>query len=300
MLAHLKLSLERQLSTSMVGRTDAMRRRGALVALVVLSTCLAVSAAPVFTGNVESDFTVAGSMTIVDPTGVDVGVPSVAPPGVVSGNDMKDVRMYHDPATDVLYVGLNTYVIAGDVDDDGDPGGTASWLAGLGGEDNPDFGGSESFAVMFDIDEDGTFDVIAGVAGAADTSGYSVNVFSGVPFAPAFAFGAPLPGHTGVLHASPHLGEPDLELTITNFSALPTSGPDTDLRFGFLAYVGSFADAGIGEDLVRGEGMTRIPEPATVLLFGVPGIWLARRRRARRGTRRGPGPRPARRRRLRG
>ena len=40
---------------------------------------------------------------------------------------------------------------------------------------------------MFDIDQDGTLDVIAGVSGTTSLAGFSVNTFFGSEFAPSFA-----------------------------------------------------------------------------------------------------------------
>ncbi|WP_440954461.1 DUF7507 domain-containing protein [Methanosarcina sp. Mfa9] len=208
-----------------------------------------------FTGDVPADFTGTGIFTITDPGGIDVGVPTAAPAGTISGNDMEELRLFYDPATDTLYVGMNTYVIAGDVDGDGDPGVTSAWLAGITGNDNPDFGGTESFALMLDIDEDGTYDAIAGVSGLADTSGFSVNQHANLFLTPpAGQFAAPLPANTGSLFVSPSAGAPDIEFTVLNISTLPvSSGSDPDPRsFSVNSFMGSFEDAGIGEDFLPG------------------------------------------------
>lgn len=245
-----------------------------LVCLALLAMVVPAYADPVFTGDVEADFTEPGTWAIVDDGGVDVGVPPQAPQGAISGNDIKDIRFLYNNATDVLYVGLNTYGIAGDVDGDGDPGATSLWLADLNGTDFLDFGGpssggGEAFAVMFDIDEDGTFDVIAGVSDSTDISGYSVNWFSGDPFAPGCAFGDPLPSHTGMFFGSPSAAAPDLEFTIRDFSKLPTCGADTAPTVGVRAYIGSFADDGIGEDSVPGShGTLFTPEPFSMVFTG--------------------------------
>ena len=259
----------------------AVRRGAGLVVLLALCCGSVACASPVFTGDVEADFTGPGVVVIGDPTGIDVGMPGAAPPGAISGNDMKGVRLYYDSAADILYAGLDAYGIAGDVDGDGDAGSTSSWLRGLGGLDKPDFSDTESFALMLDLDEDGAFDVIAGVSARTDIPGYSVSAFTGSPFVPGFAFGAPLAAHTGAVFASPSVTAPDLEFTIVGFSTLPTSGVDTAPSFGVRGYIGSFADGGIGEDHVAGAGTTYIPEPATVLLVGVPAALAALRRRRR-------------------
>jgi hypothetical protein len=223
----------------------------ALVCLVVapILGSLPVTAQPTFTGDVEVDFTGPGVLTIPDPVG-DVGLPLNAPPGTVSGWDMVDLRLAYDAAADTLYVGINTYGIAGDADGDGNPGVTSAWLAKNQGADNADLGSTETIAVYFDFNQDGTFDVIAGVSASTDITGFTVANFSGNPFSPGLAFGTPLPAHTGTLHANPSAGAPDFEFTILNFSALP--GSDASVG-GFIvwAYMGSLEDDGIGEDYIK-------------------------------------------------
>jgi choice-of-anchor A domain-containing protein len=216
-------------------------------------------ATPILTCNAEADLLPVDPDVDVflDPSGIDVGMPIAFPFGTVSGHDLKDVRFHYDLASDTLTVGLNTFVIAGDADGDGFPDSTGPILSGLGGIDQPLFGGTESFAVYFDIDEDGIFDVIAGVPTGVDLSGYRVSVFAGSPFAPAFAFGAALASNTGSVCGAPTAGGPDIEFTIENWSTLPTSsGGDGSVSLGFGAFVGSFSDAGIGEDFVPGVGTT--------------------------------------------
>lgn len=215
-------------------------------------------AQPVFTGNAPADLAAdaPGVTVVVDPSGIDVGIPLGFPEGTISGNDLVDARVaYHGPS-DTLFVALNTYGIAGDVDGDGDPGTASPRLAALGGTDFPDFGGVESFAILLDIDEDGTFDVIAGVDISTDLDGFGVFSFDGTPFAPAVSFGDPLPENSGVVFGSPSLRAPDLEFTIERFSTLPSSGRDSSATFGFNAFMGSLGDAGFGEDFVPGSNQT--------------------------------------------
>lgn len=223
---------------------------------VIILVASVANSAPSFTGDVSTDFTDSLTEVVPDPGLIDVGVPTLFPPGTISGNDMADARFYLDHGTDTLYVGLGMYSIAGDVDGDGDPGGTSDVLASLGGVDLPDFAGTESFSVMFDIDQDGTFDVIAGVSGRTDTNHFSVNVFDGSPYAPAFAYGTALLSHVGALYASPHAGAPDVEFTILHFSDLPlSSGSDWAPTLGVNTFVGSFSDDGVGEDYIPGANL---------------------------------------------
>lgn len=226
-----------------------------IVVCIAAALTLSANAQPVtFTGDVETDFTHSQTRTVVDPGGVDVGMPTSFPPGTISGNDMKDVRLIYDPTTDILYVGINTYGIAGDVDGDGDPANTSATLVAAGGVDLPDFSSTESFCIFFDMDQDGTYDAIAGVAGNTDVTGFSVNQFSGSAALPSFAFGTPLPSNTGALFANPSSSQPDLEFTVLNFSTLPlSSGSDADPNtFAFNTFIGSLEDDGIGEDFLPG------------------------------------------------
>ncbi len=239
-------------------------RAALVVALLSLSACrtdtgqrpeaLRPGGAAWFTGDVGADFTDASVVLITDPGGQDVGVPT-AGGSAISGNDVEYIALDYDASTDVLSVGIATYGIAGDVDGDGDAGNTSSWLSGLGGVDSADFSGSESFTVAFDIDEDGVYDVIAGVGGlSTDISGYTVAQFSGSVYFPALAFGSTLSDHVGSVYGSPTSAAPHLEFTIDSFSTLADtlSLTDTELSFSINAFVGSFEDAGIGEDFVPG------------------------------------------------
>ncbi|MGB6873472.1 MAG: hypothetical protein WBE46_04945 [Dehalococcoidia bacterium] len=243
-----------------------------LVLGMALTLATPVGAATVtFTGNVTADFTGAGILTIPDPGGVgDVGLPTsppLPPPGTVSGWDMIDLRLTYDPGTDILYVGINTYGIAGDADGDGDPSVTSAWLAAKLGTDIANLGSTECIAIFFDLDKDGTYDVIAGVPAGEDISGFTVANFSGFPANPAFAFGADLPTHTGI-HTTPAAGTPDFEFTILNFSTLP--GSDASLG-GFVVqgFLGSIEDDGIGEDFIQYE---QNPHTITTIVSSAPTV----------------------------
>jgi len=185
-----------------------------------------------------------GVLVIDDPLG-DVGMPGT-PPGI-TGWDMIDLRLAYDGAHDTMYVGINVETILGDADGDGDPGVTSTYLSDMGGTDHPDLGSSETAAVYFDLDQDGTYDVIAGIGGTTDYYGFSVNVFTGF-FYPPYNFGTALPAHTGTISPNPDAAHPDLEFTIENWSSLP--GHDDAPGFCVGAFLGSLEDAGIGEDFL--------------------------------------------------
>jgi hypothetical protein len=170
----------------------------------------------------------------------------------ISGHDMRDVRFFYDFGTDILYVGINTYEIAGDVDGDGDPGAPSQELQNNGGKDFPDFGGTECFAVFIDADMDGTYDVAAGLPGLSDISGFVVAGYVEDPAIPLLAFGDPLPQHQGPVFASPNAAQPDLEFTILDFSQI-AAATDTGPSFAVNVFMGSVQDDGIGEDYVPGQ-----------------------------------------------
>ncbi|MCB9729139.1 MAG: hypothetical protein H6746_11760 [Deltaproteobacteria bacterium] len=214
------------------------------------------TAAPTFTGLVPADFTEPGVLLLDDGAAApDVGMPAGSE-GATSGWDIKGVRLFHDPLTDVLYVGIETFGIAGDADGDGAEGGTSAWLAASLGTDLPQLAESESAALLFDLDGDGLFDVIAGVPGDRALGDFTVSRFAGVPSAPAFAFGEVLGAQAMGAYTSgpPSAASPHLEFAIPHFSELPGFAG----AFRMQAFMGSFADAGIGDDRLPDSGSALI------------------------------------------
>ncbi len=221
-----------------------------VLSLAVLLTSGWVMAQPIVpTGDVPSDFLADDpDVVIIDDPVNDVGLP----PGVrVSGFNVRDLRLLYDPLTDTLYVGIQTLAIAGDADGDGDPGAAGPALAGGVGNDLPNFGGTESFAVSFDLDEDGVLDVVAGVPSGDDINGFTVARYLPNALVPAVAFGMDLPPNVGQLFFNPSAEHPHLEFSIIGFFSLPTSGGrDDSAAFRVAAFLGSFSDGGVGEDFV--------------------------------------------------
>lgn len=205
-----------------------------------------------FTGFVDVDF--AGLTRIPDPGGVDVVMPG-SMPGVMSGWDLQALALSFDEATDTLYVGLDAYAVLGDADGDSDAGSTGPALAALGGIDHPDLGGSETFLVVFDLDDDGTPDIIAGIPMGGDLTDFKVAEYAaGMPLSSAhLAFGNNLPQNTGAYLGTPIPQCPDMEFTIPDFCGLLNqyAGPGQD-AIGVYVYMGSQDDATIGEDRLHG------------------------------------------------
>jgi len=211
------------------------------LALSLVMAAPALAQPPTFTGDVEADFTGPNILTFVDPGGQELTVPGNTPPG--SGWDIKDVRLTYDSATDILYVGVNSYNTVGDADSDGDDA-TATYG---GGVDVDNLGGTECVSVSFDLDQDGTDDVIAGVPADGDISNFSVNVYAGN----ALFFGAQLATHIGTVYYNPG-SDPDFEFTILDFDSLPNQGGELG-AFDVHAFMGSLEDGSIGEDDMDGS-----------------------------------------------
>ena len=120
------------------------------------------SFAMTFTGSVPADFTGTEVVSVPDVVG-DVAVPGFAPPGTVSGWDLMGAAFDLDRTAAQLHVGLDFFGVGGDADGDGVDGFTSPWLAGLGGSDYAMLDYSESICIAFDFDQNGQFDVIAGM-----------------------------------------------------------------------------------------------------------------------------------------
>jgi hypothetical protein len=255
----------------------------ALVLVLGMALTLATpvgAATPPFTGDVPTDFTGPGILTVLDPGGIgDVGLPTSPPTpplNTVSGWDMVDFRLTYDAVNDKLYVGINTDGIAGDADGDGFPGVTAAWLLGHGGTDQVNLGGSESIAVYFNLDQDMAgpdedYDVIVGVSDSTNLGGFTCANFTGDPSGPSGCFGPSLGYHTGTYHATPSASDPDFELTILHFSELPDQD-DSLGAFRVCVFMGSEDDNGIGEDTICYEQSpstnTTITSSAPVVVSG--------------------------------
>ncbi|MEZ6197475.1 MAG: hypothetical protein R3F20_17410 [Planctomycetota bacterium] len=241
---------------------------------LLLTVGMTMGQAVTFTGDVAADFP--ATQYYSDPGGMDVGIPASLM-GAVSGWDIKAMALSYDEATDTLYCGIDTFGIAGDADGDGNPGGASAGLLINGGDDIPNFGGTEAFTFGLDLNDDGFLDIVAGTPLGSDLSGFMVATYNNFVFLPSQnplsdpynRFGTPLPGNTGTVAASPSAAFPDIEFTITNFSALlgqfGQPGNDT---FGIHAFMGSLEDDGIGEDYLPAVATMSIPE---LPCFPIPG-----------------------------
>ena len=219
------------------------------------------------TGDVEADFAGTGIAIVADATDFDVGLPAPLPFSP-SGWDIKDVRFVYDQTTDVLYVGINFFGIAGDADGDGNPSSASPELTALGGSDLANLGGAEAIQIVFDWNEDGVFDTIAGVPTNGGASAFSIGPdMSSTDDLPGDStrFGDPIMGIEPFVGASSTTA-PDFEFKIPKASTLP--GFDAAGGFSFRAFAGSSSDDGIGDDLVGDTGAVHVdladtaPEPS--------------------------------------
>ena len=269
------------------------------------------------TGDVEKDMPVQPGVSIIvdnpypsapGSTGLPISNPSdidiatwMKSDNRQTGMNIKDLRLYYDQAADRMYVGVNMFGIAGDIDGDGNPGGTDLRTQATGGLDVPRFGTgytlptgkqvSETILVAFDMNNDRKLDVIAGIPLDKTKIGPGLNGFSVAKYVDGMAglpygFGETLYDHMGNLAFDPSADHPDFAFTIEKFSMLP--GADLSKNgFGVTAFAGTIGGIVIGEDsmpLTAVSAQAIIPEPASILgwtlLASVGAVWGYRRRRA--------------------
>ncbi len=174
--------------------------------------------------------------------------------GVVSGWDIKDVRFRYDTATDTLLVGVNSFGILGDPDGNGDP---ALWDDSLpeSGIDRAEMGQGEALVLIFDLDQDGEGDLLAGVHAQIEWSEFRLaEAGLGHTIAPNLgAVWGPDLGELAALSPSPSATSPDAVFAIGGFSELVPG--DAALDFGVNLFAGGIDDI-VGEDTLLGLAST--------------------------------------------
>jgi len=273
-------------------RRNAFRWILAAAALIALGVRSAPAAPINFTGFVANDFDPSDKSVVVvgvdpDPTNRIFQLPEMTQKGFINGYAIKDIRMKYDAQSDDLYVGLNTYSIAGSAI--GNAGKTiADLLASKGGVDPAHIGGHKSITVGFaginpsDNAKPGSMIAVAGVP-SDKPPGANPNVpfFTVAQFKGMTSqgiqnnYGAALPNNMGNLAFDPSAAHPGFEFTIKNFSKISTS-LDPTRGFWIQAYAGSPDDNPIGEEKT---GFIKIPafspekittpEPTTILGWGL-------------------------------
>jgi len=256
------------------------------LALLALIAARPASAALItFTGNVASDFAgVKDTVHIADPAN-DVAQSSwMTQGGWTSGWNMKGMSLHYDKPSDTMYVGVDFYGVAGDVDGNGNPGGADPRTLTASGVDLPNLGGRESITVGFDLNNDGVPDVVAGVpgdkskaAGPPSIDGFTVNLYKDANNDLSMKYGASLMGtHPGKLAFDPSAANPDFEFSLKNFSTLPNF--NATKGFSVIAYAGTPDDVVAGEDFIplTHVGMPsqepepqQIPEPTSLLAWSL-------------------------------
>ena len=291
----------------MVGRTAL---RCCLVVVALLGARSATAGPINFTGNVANDFNpttnpgveiITDSIHQNDPS--HLAQPSwMTAAGLVSGWNIKDVALSYNSATDTMYVGVQTYGVAGNVDGNGTPGNPLPQLTAAGGTDPANFGGDKAMAVAF-APLTGTFNpsnlpapvIVAGISGDKATQtgpgldGFNVTKYAGGTTPGTMdlvtGFGQTLTAGMGNLAFNPSSATPGFEFTITNFSKLLGANPAKGLVV--MTQDGSVDSIITGKDQLVGTFPTNeaqtIPEPTTILVWaGLAGVMAWRYRRSRR------------------
>jgi MYXO-CTERM domain-containing protein len=226
--------------------------------------------------------------------------------GFVSGWNVNNIAVEYDAKNDTLYVGIKTFGIAGNVDGNGTPGNPDPRLIAAGGTDPANFGGDKAMAIgiapfthAFTAQNPPAPTIVAGISGDKSQTGSGLDGFTVAKYAPIAnamgpnydlvrSFGQPITGAAGSsLAFDPSGAHPGFEFSIAHFSKVlgadPTKGIVVNMQDGSVNSVVT------GKDYVPSIVVTfpepqNIPEPATglawVLVAGLGGAWLHRRRKA--------------------
>lgn len=195
-------------------------------------------------GTLSADFAARG-VYLSDDAG-DVSLPA----GISSsGHDLVGVGLFYEANHDLLYIGLDSAGVLGDVDGDGDPNATSAALSSEGGVDRASFGSDETLVIVLDTDDDGTGDYILGTP-----FGFGFSALRFTELAPGFplaasplAFGDTLETSRLLPVEEPDADNPDPIFGITNASQL-FGNFDEDAYIGIWVYSGASSDDPIGED----------------------------------------------------
>lgn len=189
----------------------------------------------VFSGNVVSDFPVATGPGVKFLTGGQVDQ-SIVPPDLQSlitttGFDLEGIALSYDPVGDVLYVGIlqpvngidGRRVIAGDADNNLNSATESPAVLSIDPlfTDFPDLLSTEGMGVYFDLNADGTPDIIAGINDSPFGT-KDLQVARAIVVNPASrpAFGAELPGFEGNVYLMNSADHPAMEFSIRDFRQL--------------------------------------------------------------------------------
>lgn len=284
-----------------------MVRRNAFrwtLATLALLGATAASASPVvtLTGNVANDFKPSNPDVHVSPVDSNplmnmVQLPAATAAGIINGYAIKDIREAYDSKTDTLYIGLNTYGVAGSATGLDPTSAQGKYYDGLlakaGGHDPANIGDNKSITVAFaannstNSSQPGQIIALAGVPAGTKgggLDGFTVAKYAGLNVGIQNNYGATLTNNLGSLAFNPDAAHPNFEFTIKNFSKISPS-LDPSVGFWIRAYAGSPDDGPVGEETtqfhVPAFAPEKIPEPTTwmawSLLAGAAAVRLRKR-----------------------
>jgi hypothetical protein len=202
-----------------------------------LATALSASADVIdFTGNVANDFPIAAtSSSIEGRPGSVAEAPYIIQNGWTTGFLIESVRFSYDAKTDTMFVGVQTYSIAGDADGNGNPGYTDPQMAAAGGINYAHFGGDKSLTMAFanisSSGSEGNPIFVAGipadksVGDTSNTNEFTVATYNDTGRGLAYSYGTILNNHVGELAVDPSASQPNFEFALTNFSKIPGFNP---------------------------------------------------------------------------
>ena len=274
-----------------------------------------------FTGNVANDFPSSSGTTVISGTPNSVAEASyIIKDGWTTGFLVESLRVSYSAATDTLYVGVQTFSIAGDADGNPNPGSSDPQLAAAGGVNLPGFGGDKSltlaFANMAPGGGVGSTALVAGipadksVADSSNPNDFTVATYHNTGQGLAYSYGTILKNHVGALAVNPTASAPNFEFALTNFSQIPGFNPTNG--FYISLFMGSQAAIVVGKEALGwslipgtlqepggisggggpiappqppGAHPSAVPEPASMVLFVIGGfaaLGLSRRRLRKR------------------
>ncbi len=188
-----------------------------------------------FSGNVINDFPAATGPGVKFLTGGTVDQPIIPPDlqGVINktGFDLEGIALSYDPTSDVLSVGIlqpdngktGQRVIAGDADNNLNSATESTDVLNIDPlfTDFPDLLSTEGMGVYFDLNADGTPDIIAGINDQPFQT-KELQVARAVVVNPAQrpVFGAQLPGFEDNIYLVNSPNHPAMEFSIKNFRQL--------------------------------------------------------------------------------
>ena len=282
----------------MVGRNQF---RYILIVVVIFGARPAVAGPITFTGNVSADFgiTVPGQST--NPNITVISSPSTLDPvsttgangttllnQVIPGDALKQIAVEYNAATDTMYVGVQTWGVAGSVGSTtiANGNGMVVGFASLSGATfNPANLSPPSFVA-------GTANVAAGESAAAAGRGSGLNGFNVAAYTGGTVpgtmnlltgFGQTRTAGMGNLAFTPSTAKPDYEFTITNFSKVLGANPDKGV---VIMTQDGEVNVDTSKDELVGVGIQaqELPEPAAILVWSVlaGGMAWGVRRRSRR------------------